>query len=465
MASNDLLKNPLLTTFSESAAYHKRDRHGTDAGDTLIGNRHDNGIYGYGGDDTIWGRRGDDKITAGRGSDEVYGGKGDDVFYSTYSHTQDENFSYGGAGNDTFYSGNPGYSGAPGETFYYIKAGKGHDSIGAHHLKSELYGGGGNDEYTVWGGSSTMYGGRGSDVFKTGGAEVTITTGKGADTVKLRDGSENFTITDFNPEKDTLEFDRYQRINSAELLIETDGKDLVLTRPDGTQIKLLKVSADSFGLEDIKGLHLYGTDSADELTVNYREDTVYAKDGDDHITGSSYNDSIFAGSGNDTVYGNNGRDLLIGWHGDDLLFGGNGNDRIFGGNGHNTVYGGRGDDRIDSYDSSNSDYNAYGGAGDDWITMTSAAQVTLSGGTGDDRIFAGAESATLLYDSTIDEGSDVVARFAVETGRLRISGADFDDLTIERGDTGTMVTLSSGTEILLFEIDPDDLTQDNFEFI
>lgn len=459
MASKNLLKNPLLVTFSESAASHKLDRYGTDAGDTLIGNRHDNDIYGYGGDDTIWGRRGDDRIDDDFGSDVVYGGKGDDVFYSGRSHRKDENYYYGGAGNDRFFT----LDSTKGT--FYIKAGKGHDTFGARDLNTELYGGGGNDEYTVWGGSSTMYGGRGSDVFKTGGAEVTITTGKGADTVKLWHSSQNVTITDFNPEKDTLKFDRYQRISSAELLIETDGKDLVLTRPDGTQIKLLKVSADSFGLEDIKGLHLYGTDSADELTVNYREDTVYAKDGDDHITGSSYNDSIFAGSGNDTVYGNNGRDLLIGWHGDDLLFGGNGNDRIFGGNGHNTVYGGDGEDRINNYHIPNSYYNAYGGAGDDYLSMSAAAQVTLSGGTGDDRIFAGAESATLLYDSTIDEGYDVVARFAVETGRLRISGADFDDLTIERGDTGTMVTLSSGTEILLFEIDPDDLTQDNFEFI
>ena len=149
--------------------------HGTDNGETILGNDSDGWaalavdddvIYGHGGNDIIIGGFGDDMLDGGEGDDEVYGGFGNDVINGREGH----DLLNGGGGNDVIYN-DSGFDTLLGE--------HGNDSLfggtdadrlhgGAHD--DYIEGGDGNDH--IWGddypgtnpGNDTISGGAGDDV-------------------------------------------------------------------------------------------------------------------------------------------------------------------------------------------------------------------------------------------------------------------------------------------------------------
>lgn len=421
MASPTLLKNPLLETFSQSADLLARNILGTDEAELLTGNRRNNLINAKDGDDTIFGRKGDDRIDSGGGNNVAYGGSGDDYIWAQPEEKNAENFLFGGSGNDKIWGG---YSN---DGFNHLAGGKGRDVIAIWGDDCEIYGGAGKDNLSVWGGLSTIDGGRGNDVIKTAGGTATITGGAGSDTIKLKKTADNVTITDFTVGEDHLKFGRYAKVADSDLTIEADGNDTVVTLLNGGQIRLLGISPDSFTLASIEGLHIFGT------------------------------------VGDDVLEGGTAGEWFFGYGGDDHISGGAGNDIISVETGTNTLFGGEGNDSISSIYASGLNH-VFGGAGDDRITFHSKEAI-LEGGTGDDEIGCWGERSTVVYNGSLDEGSDVIFSYSAHEDILQVSDTTFDDLLIEKVRYDTIIRLTSGTEITLRNIDPDQVTQDIFDFV
>lgn len=161
------------------------------------------------------------------------------------------------------------------------------------------------------------------------------------------------------------------------------------------------------------------------------------------LKGSAYDDLLQGGDAADKMVGNGGADALAGGGGNDKLFGGAGADMLEGGRGQDLAVGGGGRDML------------WGGRGTD----------RLNGGRGDDFLDGGLGADLFIFNGRANEGSDVIADFDDGFDRIRIAGASFDDLTIANGADGAVVTLASGTEITLLDVDAASLDASDFIFV
>ena len=134
-------------------------------------------------------------------------------------------------------------------------------------------------------------------------------------------------------------------------------------------------------------------------------DTIYAGQGNQLLSGDDGNDILWAGLGADTVLGGAGNDTIHGGTGTQLLDGGTGRDAIYAGAGSQTVLGDDGNDVLHGGPGSQT---VLGGAGNDTISGGLGTQ-RLMGGNGNDFIQAGSGNQTL----TGGAGQDV---FAFRTG-------------------------------------------------
>ena len=137
---------------------------GTNEDDNLAGDDWDNVIRAFAGDDLV---------TAGVGDDTVFGGNGDDLLVGDAGN--DEIF--GDRGDDT------------------IIGGSGNDEIFGDRGDDLLVGDAGNDE---------IFGDRGDDTIIGGSGNDTLTGGKGSTLFVFGSGDGTDTITDFDPEEDTI---------------------------------------------------------------------------------------------------------------------------------------------------------------------------------------------------------------------------------------------------------------------
>ena len=88
--------------------------------------------------------------------------------------------------------------------------------------------------------------------------------------------------------------------------------------------------------------YLTGSNMADILAGDSRENTIRGMGGDDKIYGGPGKNA----DNNDMLYGGPGNDMVFGGAGDDTLKGGPGNDTLNGGAGEDEFYGGAGSDMI-----------------------------------------------------------------------------------------------------------------------
>ncbi len=148
------------------------------------------------------------------------------------------------------------------------------------------------------------------------------------------------------------------------------------------------VSAEANRTED-------GTSASDFIDAGAGDDSVFALAGDD---------IVFAGEGDDRAFGAGGEDILIGEDGNDFLRGGDQGDLLYGGAGEDTLLGDAGDDLLDGTDIVDAvglveaaEQAALTGT---FLTDAQLASFVdfdgdpgeadvLSGGAGDDEIFAG----------------------------------------------------------------------------
>lgn len=318
------------------------EMYGLDGNDTLTGGEIGDKIYGGEGFDDLNGLGGNDYLDGGESADKMYGGTGNDTFVVDHDSDQaieragegideihsyafsytmpryvenlrlmddakgagrfatgntDANTIYGNKwsnrifgmdGNDTIY-GNGGTD--------HIDGGEGDDRLFSSEIGSKAFGQGGND--SLFGGGE-LYGGQGNDTY----------------TVFLKDSS---TIIEYADEG----FDVVQ-VN----LITPTGQ---------ASNEVYQMSESMLHVERVElvgvGKHLEGNSSPNQLVANpYVKSILNGMGGDDGLIGMDADDTIIGGEGNDAMYGGKGNDFISGYGGSNAKRG-NGRDFMHGGAG------------------------------------------------------------------------------------------------------------------------------------
>ena len=206
---------------------------------------------------------------------------------------------------------------------------------------------------------------------------------------------------------------------------------------------------------------LFWTDSAEEIDATGENTMVFARGGDDTITGGDANNVIFGESGNDSIDGGGGADILVGGADNDTISGGEGHDFILGDAtgagvvGDDSLRGGAGNDALLGDGGSDT---LDGGEGSDW----------LIGGAGDDVLTGGAGDDTFFFEP--NHGNDTVTDFV--SGEDLIDLREFsdisgiDDLVFETQGNDVVINLTdySGGTIRIEGVSTSSLTASNFVF-
>ena len=224
-----------------------------------------------------------------------------------------------------------------------------------------------------------------------------------------------------------------------------------------------------------------GNDGNDIINGNAGVDVLDGGAGDDRLNGGAERDLVRDSSGNNIIFGNESGDRLIGGIDLDYLHGGTGDDYLNGGEGDDTLTGEMGDDTLDGAagndtllgsDGNDLIYGAggndilHGHDGDDYLLGSTEDDIlhgdggndTLSGDEGDN-LLTGGDGNDLF--NLIFEGNSVVADFELGTDKLQLSQIAYSDLSIT-GEVNSIINYQDTQIALVMEVNPAELTQDNF---
>ncbi len=188
--------------------------------------------------------------------------------------------------------------------------------------------------------------------------------------------------------------------------VDDFGSDTII-ESNNTDQDILNFGGMNVGITiDLSNTTSQQTVVPDELNI-----TLSGPDGIRYVIGTNYAD---------TITGNSRDNIIYGYLGDDTIHGGDGNDILLGGDGNDTLYGDAGDDQL------------YGD-GADWSGVPETGNDTLSGGAGSDA-YIYMYSTSSGYSSTTDFGSDTI---------VEADNADSDVIGFSNFPTGVDVDLSS----------------------
>lgn len=257
------------------------------------GTANDDTMYGYGGDDVLNGHLGNDVMYGGDGNDELIGEGGTDILY-------------GGAGDDILRPG-----------------------IGITGASDMVFGEDGNDTLYI-GGSGQVFGngGAGDDLY-VADTQSWITDSAGYDTIKIQQTGASSIIWK-RLSDDTLHIN----LNGVSVFIQN------FFNHDAVPIELLTfaVGSETVDLTTLtRQITTYGTSSSEtiygiEIGAS-NIDTIYGADGNDTIHAGTGNDILYGENGDDLLDGGAGDDQLFGGAGRNILMASAGFDTITGGGG------------------------------------------------------------------------------------------------------------------------------------
>ncbi len=322
-------------------------------------------------------------------------------------------------------------SGAEGgiSQFTYDLAGTGQTKL-ANANGQVLNGSSGHDILVGQGGNDRLQAGAGNDTLMGGDGRDTLSGGAGNDLYIITQDGVRDTITDFNPNQDTIDLSFWSFLYSTDSLdiVRIDGGVRITHR--GESLDVLKGTNGSLNVEQVRDAItlgparsipiefdeaddtttsaapsndndiLQGTSGTDSLSAMLGDDTLYGWGGDDTLIGGYGDDLIFAGAGDDNLRGGRDADTIHGEAGNDFIQGQDGNDSITGGDGDNKLFGQRGDDTLvggagrDTLNSGGSSDLLIGGDGRDWFRAGNSED-TLFGGNGNDTMFGNSEDDIL----------------------------------------------------------------------
>ena len=254
----------------------------------------------------------------------------------------------------------------------------------------------GDDWIEAGGGNDMLFGGTGNDYLFGGTGDDILVGGAGADHL---DGGEGEDFADYSGSGQGVTVDLETGLGS--------GGDAEGDRLTGVE-------------------HVSGSDHADTLLGDGKDNLLYGGGGDDLIDGRAGDDTLVGEDGADKLYGGAGDDTLIGGAGADLLDGGEGSDTAdYSASGAGVVIdlepgtGSGGDaegDRLTGID------NIVGSEHDDEIrAQRGDVDNVLVGGAGNDRLYAYAGDDVLEGGAGADvldggEGGDLVSYIGSDAG-------------------------------------------------
>ncbi len=422
--------------------------------DTINGGGRGDTVSGGGGDDVIHDRPeylGAVALTPNDGN-AVHGDAGNDDITIEIGDTDGanpaSNIAYGDDGNNsvTFllsarnYPDGPWEGSAPSGTVS-LYGGAGDDSVAvrgyyvgsAPGMTVHQYGGSGNDklfataeEYdpdgSVTGSNNNdyLYGGTGNDEYTVIEAKDSVIelAGEGIDTVFAYDMGYTLPANVENLEMTGGYYPSGQHGAGNELA------NLIRTQQDWAYADY---TLDGMGGNDV----IYGCfGGKDTISGGAGNDTLYGKvaGGDGSWDPEADADTIRGGAGDDLIYGAGGDADT--WDGADTLYGDDGSDRIFGHNGNDQMYGGTGNDEMGGQAGADT---MYGEAGAD----------KLGGGSGNDTLDGGLDNDTLAGRDGLDRltgggGNDI---FDYDYATNSQAGAGLRDVITDFGGIGSSLTI------------------------
>jgi Ca2+-binding RTX toxin-like protein len=409
-----------------------------------------------------------DTIMTGEGADIVIGGNGADHII-------------GGAGNDLLLGDNARLLFGSGEVLGVGDFGD-WDHDHGHHHDHDYHWFDHSHHFNPYqisgiqllsptiGGDDVIEGGKGDDlIYGQAGNDTYVFAGSGLGEDLIVEGNGCNAPNDLG---DTLDFSQFA--GPVNIDLGTSCEQTINCGITDGSINLSLTLYDGGSFEDV-----IGSDFADEIEGNYRDnvllgragnDDIDGEDGfdlldggagDDHLDGGGHDhhfnhvyydhshddhdhwhhdqhdgDVILGGDGSDTLWGKSGDDWLDGGNGDDLLYGGSGNDVLLGGAGNDKLWGNSGDDWLDG---GNGDDSLYGGDGQD----------VLIGGAGNDRLDGGNGNDVLLGVAGVDYLDGGCGKDLLDggSGDDELHGGDDNDILL--GGTGNdKMYGDSGNDVL-----------------
>ncbi len=484
--------------------------HGRDGHDFLTGGQ---------GNDVIHGGAGNDAITGGSGNDRIYGGGGEDALYGGWGDDQLD----GGAGRDWLF-GDAGRDIFVVSTTDEIPDVIGDFNVAEDYIRLPL--GLQQDDVRFEQGTLTheRYGIVNEAVHElvagTGPSRKVLGVFRG---LSSQDLQRVRYIWDFHSNQDRPKATPGQLAGTDQgNLIIGGSRNDIIQGLGAMDVLYGRAGSDTLAGGDQKD-RVYGEQGDDRLFGENHNDILRGGDGSDTLSGGNGDDVLHGGRGNDTLNGGNGNDRahggwgddgIDGGAGDDRLEGGDGNDTLEGGDGNDTLKGGAGDDRLKGGAGNDT---LEGGVGNDWLeggagndrleggdgndTLEGGAgndrleggdgNDRLEGGDGNDRLDGGKDSDYLTGGGGHDrflfrkgDGVDVITDFEVgadlitfliqtraeSDGGNEAAFLDSEKLDFEyRSETNvTVITseeLGEGSEIVIENVTPDQLKEDDFEFL
>lgn len=389
-----------------------------DSIEALAGGSQDDWLAGDGGANRLTGRAGNDTLIGRGGNDTLYGGDGDDLLD-------------GGAGADHLYGGDgfdiATYDTSPAAVQINLATGAAAGGDAEGDLLSSVEGiiGSRFDDLLIGSaaanllqggaGNDTLYGGDGDDLLEGGAGNDWLYGGKGNDTL---DGGAGL---------DWAVYDTGMAVSI----------DLALSGPQNT----LAAGFDLLrNIENVRGGGgddtLLGDGAGNHLAGGSGNDVLSGRAGDDTLEGGTGRNRLDGGSGRDLALYNEGRPVrvdlrLTGWQNtgqsQDLLIGiedlqgGAANDTLTGDTGANRLFGGAGNDRLSG---AHGDDSLYGGAGDD----------ILVGGHGNDLLDGGPGRDVAVYYGKTAVRADLNIQRRQDTGYGLDIFISIEDLKGDRGN-------------------------------
>jgi Ca2+-binding RTX toxin-like protein len=154
----------------------------------------------------------------------------------------------------------------------------------------------------------------------------------------------------------------------------------------------------------------------------------------DEVIGDDGDEQISVGSGTfEQVYARGGDDLVSGGLGEDVIYGGQGADGLDGGGGSDTLHGGGGSDRLKERGGGGT---LSGDGGGDTLIASGSHRLTMLGGEGDDRLFSRDKSASTDTSASTLGGGPGDDRYVVtargKTNVFEMPGDGDDVLRVNR---------------------------------
>ena len=215
------------------------------------------------------------------------------------------------------------------------------DSLTGDKGPNSLWGLGGNDELDGGKGNDTLSGGSGDDDLDGGDGVDTLEGGYGADVLTGGDGADTASYAGSTMGV-TVRLHSSKAMGGAAqgdtwgdvVTVEYDNPDPEAPREERTLEETVP---------DI--VNLTGSDMADILAGDSRDNTITGGGGDDKLYGGpgGGDDMLHGGRGNDKLFGGIGIDTLKGDAGNDVLDGGLGDDSMYGGDGSDMIFADAGD--------------------------------------------------------------------------------------------------------------------------